>query len=402
MNARKWFVFLLSVLLILPILAVPASAAEDPVLSYELYVDGLEVKEVETGDIITITLYLQRTDSDAPYTMYAMQSEIRYDSAFFELVEDSVYLYDGVNSTDIAVGGTLREFYMNFVSLSGGVEWQARTRVGSFQLRVIATEGVSTITNEDFLVSKPDGSGGYECSSNALTVIVTADCTVKFETNGGSKLDPITAIYGETIPRPEDPIREGKRFVGWYRDIHLTQEWDFDTDTVQGNMTLYAKWEDVPETVPTEPSSEAPTEPAGTDESTEPNEPVEPDDRDPGYLAVIMLVGLLGLFLLILLWKRSFVRYSLKTGDIALNYKDDEHDVQVEVVLYDGEKEYRLNKSRTVKAKQRLRYIRNVSNLPIADIKPGTYKGELVITDGSYLKVKKCRIKALDRELKES
>ncbi len=246
MNCKKWFVFLLTLVLLVPVLALPAAAAGEPVLRYEVLVDGQEVKEAEPGELITVTLYLQRTDADEPYTMYAMQSELRYDSAFFELVEDETYLYTGVNSTDIAVGGGLREFYMNFVSLSGGVTWQPRTRVGSFQLRVIGESGVSTITNEDFLVSRPDGSGGYACDSNALTVILSTDCTVKFETNGGTKLEPITAIYGETIPRPEDPVREGKVLVGWYRDIHLTQEWDFETDTVRGNMTLYARWEDAP------------------------------------------------------------------------------------------------------------------------------------------------------------
>lgn len=227
-----------------PVLILPASAAGDPVLSYELSIDGLDVKEAEPGDIVTVTLFIQRTDADAPYTMYAMQSEIRYDSAFFELVEDSAYLYDGINSTDISVGGGFREFYMNFVSLSGGVQWQARTRVGSFQLRVIGTEGVSTITNEDFLVSRPDGNGGYPCDSNELTVILTTDCTVRFETNGGTEIDPVSAIYGELLTRPEDPTREGKHLVGWYKDIHLTEPWDFENDTVKGNMTLYAKWAD--------------------------------------------------------------------------------------------------------------------------------------------------------------
>ena len=281
MNAKKCLVFLLSMLLLLPMLVLPAFAAGDPVLDYEVVIDGLEVKEAKPGDIITVTLYLQRTDSDEPYTMYAMQSELRYDSTFFELVEDSVSLYTGVNYTDIAVGGGFREFYMNFLSFTGGVEWQARTRVGSFQLRVIGTEGTSTITNEDYLVSKPGGSGSYECSSNELTVILSSDCTVKFETNGGSKIDPVNAIYGETIERPDDPVREGKEFVGWYRDIHLTEEWNFDTDTVTGNMTLYAKWVDKP--VPSGPvgtDEPVPSDPVGTDEPV-PSDPVGTDEPVP-------------------------------------------------------------------------------------------------------------------------
>ena len=244
MNAKRGFVFLLIFVLLLLMSAVPASAAGSPVLDYELTIDGLDVKEAEIGDIVTVTLHLQRTDADEPYIMYGMQSEIRYDSNFFELIEGSAMLSKGVRSNDIGRPGEYREFYMNFVSLSGGVEWEPRTRVGSFQLRVIGTEGVSTITNEDFLVSKPDGSGSYECSSNELTVVVTTDCLVKFETNGGTEIEPVVAIYGELLARPEDPVREGKHLEGWYKDIHLTEEWDFETDTVKGNMTLYAKWAD--------------------------------------------------------------------------------------------------------------------------------------------------------------
>jgi len=243
MNMKKWFVFLLTMMMLLAS-TIPVSATGDPTFDYEVTIDGLDVKEAETGDIVTVTLHLQRTDAEEPYTMYAMQSELRYDGAFFELIEESPHLYDGVQSTDIARESTYREFYMNFVSLSGGVQWEPRTRVGSFELRVIGTEGVSTITNEDFLVSKPDGSGSYDCSSNELTVVVTTDCLVKFETNGGTPIEPVVAIYGELLERPEDPIREGKYLEGWYKDIHLTEEWDFDTDTVKGNMTLYAKWTD--------------------------------------------------------------------------------------------------------------------------------------------------------------
>lgn len=252
MNLKKWFIFLLTLLLLLPGLVQPVLAAEDPEFRYEMTVDGKDTVEVKTGDIITVTLHLYRTDEDAPYTMHAMQSEIRYDSNFFELVEDSALLMSGIQSTDISVLGGLREFYMNYVSFSGGAQWQSKTRIGSFQLKVTGESGVTTVTNEDFLVSLPDGSGSYKCESNVLTVILSTDCTVKFETNGGSPIDPVTAIYGELLERPEDPTREGKHLVGWYKDIHLTEEWNFDTDTVKGNMTLYAKWADA-ETAETQP-----------------------------------------------------------------------------------------------------------------------------------------------------
>ena len=244
MNAKKWLVFLFAVCLLISALCLPAAAAGVPEFRYELSVDGSDTVEVSPGDIITVTLHLYRTDADAVYSMYAMQDEIRYDSEFFELVEDSALLFDGIQSTDIAMVDHYREFYMNYVSFSGGAQWNPKTRIGSFQLKVTGTSGVTTITNEDFLVSLPDGSDSYKCQANELTVILTTECTVQFETNGGTPVDPVTAIYGEKLTRPEDPTREGKRLEGWYSDIHLTQLWDFENDTVKGNMTLYAKWAD--------------------------------------------------------------------------------------------------------------------------------------------------------------
>ena len=244
MNFKKWLLFLLSSLFLSLSLCAPAMAAENPSFRYEITVDGRDTVEVTPGEIITVTLYLYRTDSDKAYVMYAMQDEIRYDSEFLELVPDSVLLSNGVSSTDIAVGDGLREFYMNYVSMSGGAQWQSKTRIGSFQLMVTAESGVTKLTSKDFLVSLPDGSGSYDCESKDLTVILSTACTVKFESNGGTPIEPITAIYGELLSRPETPVREGKQLVGWFKDIHLTEEWNFETDTVSGNMTLYAKWED--------------------------------------------------------------------------------------------------------------------------------------------------------------
>ena len=286
---KKCISIFLAFLLLLPLIPVSVRAADTPAFHYELSVDGKDSVEVNTGDVITVTLHLHRTDADDAYTMYAMQNEIRYDSDFFELVPGSELLSEGIQTTDIAVGSNLREFYMNFLSFSGGEKWDAKTRVGSFQLKVIAESGVSTITQEDYLVSLPDGTGSYFCDANSLTVILTTSCSVRFETNGGSRIEDVTAIFGETLTRPADPVREGKVFAGWYKDIHLSKEWNFDTDTVNGNMTLYAKWEDAPV------------------ETTAPETPVV-EESAPGFnwmLILLVFMTLLVLILIILIWKIS-------------------------------------------------------------------------------------------------
>ncbi|MDE7178738.1 MAG: InlB B-repeat-containing protein [Lachnospiraceae bacterium] len=47
---------------------------------------------------------------------------------------------------------------------------------------------------------------------------------------------------GSTIDRPEEPTADGYRFDGWFKDPACTKPWDFATDIVQSNLTLYAKW----------------------------------------------------------------------------------------------------------------------------------------------------------------
>ena len=227
--------------ILLPYLVLPVQAAGEKYL-FELSVDGRDTKEVKTGDIITVVLRLKRTDKAEDYTMYAMQDEIRYDSQFFELVEGSAVLSDGIVSTDIAMVDQFREFYMNYLSMSGGEKWKADTLIGSFQLKVIGTSGVSSITNQDYLVSMKDGLDSYLCDAKDVTIILSTECVVSFQTSGGSDVTEVKVQFGEKLTRPEDPVRDGYSFEGWYKDIHLTEEWDFDKNTVQGNMSLYAKW----------------------------------------------------------------------------------------------------------------------------------------------------------------
>ena len=239
---RKVISFALAVLLLLSLSVTVSAVDESREFFFELTADGVSEKRVQTGDVITVVFTLYRTDSEENYEMYAMQNEIRYDSEFFRLVEGSEMLTDGISTTEIGLRDSFREFYMNFVSLFGGEKWNARKMIGSFQLEVIGQSGVSRITNEDYLVSTADGQDTYAATCQDVTIILTTDCRVFFETNGGSAIEEQIVQYGETITRPEDPIRDGYELEGWYRDIDLQNPWDFDSDRMQGNMTLYAKW----------------------------------------------------------------------------------------------------------------------------------------------------------------
>ncbi len=66
-------------------------------------------------------------------------------------------------------------------------------------------------------------------------------CTVTFESNGGSAVDAQSVNYDEAATEPEAPTKKGYVFGGWYTDEALTEPYTFDED-VQGDKTLYAKW----------------------------------------------------------------------------------------------------------------------------------------------------------------
>jgi uncharacterized repeat protein (TIGR02543 family) len=77
--------------------------------------------------------------------------------------------------------------------------------------------------------------------------------TVTFESNNGNDgssggISPQTVAHGAAVAKPDDPTRTGYSLDGWYRNEALTAEWDFETGTVTGSMTLYAKWRAQPAT----------------------------------------------------------------------------------------------------------------------------------------------------------
>jgi uncharacterized repeat protein (TIGR02543 family) len=74
--------------------------------------------------------------------------------------------------------------------------------------------------------------------------------TVAFECNGGTGIQPIIGLLdGNKINKPNNPSNPGYSFGGWYKDIELTEAWDFENDVVADDITLYAKWTPIIHTV---------------------------------------------------------------------------------------------------------------------------------------------------------
>ena len=66
--------------------------------------------------------------------------------------------------------------------------------------------------------------------------------TVSFESNGGNAIVQ-QHIYPNTHAiRPNDPVKEGHAFGGWYSDETLTEVFEFDSVVLSSDITLYAQW----------------------------------------------------------------------------------------------------------------------------------------------------------------
>ena len=69
---------------------------------------------------------------------------------------------------------------------------------------------------------------------------------VSFNTGAGSAVAPKYVIKGEKLGTVTEPTLEDHTFKGWYKEAELNNAWNFETDVVDSNKTLYAKWEENP------------------------------------------------------------------------------------------------------------------------------------------------------------
>ncbi|MDE6584769.1 MAG: InlB B-repeat-containing protein, partial [Anaeroplasmataceae bacterium] len=83
---------------------------------------------------------------------------------------------------------------------------------------------------------------GEEPTPKPNPSVQETEYTVSFDTQGGNTIESKKVKKDATIANPGTPTREGYTFGGWYKDAECNTSWDFASDKVTGNITLYAKW----------------------------------------------------------------------------------------------------------------------------------------------------------------
>ena len=75
----------------------------------------------------------------------------------------------------------------------------------------------------------------YSCSTDTEVPVYH---TVSFDSNGGSFITAQTIEHGKKVIEPDEPVREGYLFMGWYNG----EEKYFFTTLVTSDLVLTAEW----------------------------------------------------------------------------------------------------------------------------------------------------------------
>ena len=84
--------------------------------------------------------------------------------------------------------------------------------------------------------------------------------TLHTVTFADADVESVKVAHGEQLEEPTAPKKDGCKFDGWYKDAAGTQAFNFETETITDNTTIYAKWTPYKTTV--EPKVEANADPA--------------------------------------------------------------------------------------------------------------------------------------------
>ncbi|GFP75534.1 leucine-rich repeat protein [Clostridium fungisolvens] len=99
--------------------------------------------------------------------------------------------------------------------------------------------------NSDFKIKGVGGSYAQIYASNnslAFQELPRTYYTIAFDSEGGSTIGNVQADSNTLITAPIEPTRAGYTFGGWYKELTCITPWDFATDKVINDTTLYAKW----------------------------------------------------------------------------------------------------------------------------------------------------------------
>ena len=132
-----------------------------------------QVVMVDSGDVITVSFKIQRTDSDEAYTTNGFQNYIHYDRSFFEFVDGSIVCNDTNGATAKKQNSITYGEIIQCQNMSASYE---KTFVFcTFQLKVIGTSGSGMVYNDEVYVFDKNYKA-VNVEKQHLQVMIDVDC----------------------------------------------------------------------------------------------------------------------------------------------------------------------------------------------------------------------------------
>ncbi len=237
-------IFLTMVMVFFSFPAVFAADTAETQVKFNLTCDGKDTVSKNTGDIITVTYTLENvSDENAKFLMTNISNEIYYDRTFFEYVSVKENPLDMNTSHQISFDNDHYVFFNK--SIHPAVEFEPKQLVGTFELKIIAENGSSTV--KSVARSAVNQGQSYDISVSDLTVNIGGAAAptlyrLVFDAKGGSTINDIAEEEGTSIDLTAFvPIKNGYTFKGWYKDEAYTTSAG-DSIILNADITLYAKW----------------------------------------------------------------------------------------------------------------------------------------------------------------
>ena len=260
----------------------------DPGGSGESYGDGQSVKDLAEAAESVVTLYAQ---------WHPVSYTVRYDKNASDAsgtVEDSEHVYDSAKelngngysregiaficwNTEPGGGGTDYgdgESVVNLGATAGAVvilyaQWGnivtfiANNGSPAPPPQVVGKNGKITEPapmsrsglsfggwHRDGAFTPPQWDFDNDTVSNHITLYAKWGYAVTFEANGGGpEPERQVVVSGGKIAEPQPMAKTGYKPDGWYREAGFVTLWNFDVNTVSGNLILHYKWNPISYTV---------------------------------------------------------------------------------------------------------------------------------------------------------
>ena len=213
---KKTISMLLVLALMFTLSATVFAATADITMKYDLSSNGSNDIVVQNGDVITVSYKLSASEE---CTVSVTQNEIYYDHNFFEFVAGSNKPSDGFTDYTTTLQERLNgKRYVFFNTITTHTHGTTPAEIGTFQLKVIATSGETTVANVNAIAADLENVA-YGASTQNLHVSIGSvqeqKFTATFSDGNGGVYKTLTVKAGESITLPDGPEKSGYTFTHW-------------------------------------------------------------------------------------------------------------------------------------------------------------------------------------------